>query len=63
MERAARKLSEQCLLRTFRLTPSWGRGGSCLPVRKPRPQISKKARTQFQTLSIFHVLGLYTLFS
>ena len=30
MERALRKLSEQCLLRTFRLAPSLGKVGALL---------------------------------
>lgn len=46
---AARRLSEQWVLRTFRLTPGWDSVGSCLHVEKLRPQTSKKAKTYSQT--------------
>lgn len=62
VRRARRRLSEQCPLRRFRLTPSWEKG-PWLPVGKLRPQTSEKVKAQLQTLSAFRVLALYTSFS
>lgn len=44
VRRARRRLSEQCPLRRFRLTPSWEKVGAVVTCRETGPRLLKKSR-------------------